>query len=427
MPQLHGKQIKDTTIQGTTKLVAASVDTGQLAADAVDQTILDLAATYDFSGGGGTVQVATPSAGTDAANKSYVDGVAQGLDVKDSVRVATAAALPANTRAGNILTASANGALNGTGIDSVVTLALNDRVLVKDEATGANNGIYFISDLGSAGTPWTLTRATDADTSAEVTAGMFVFAEEGTANQDTGWVLSTDNPITLNTTALTFVQFSSAGVIVAGDGLLKTGNTLDVRPGQGIEIVADLVQADLLAAGGLKFTGASPNGELGVEPADFAGTGVEDDGADNLRIAAAAAGNGLTGGGGVALAVEADATETAPSVVVDANGVRAAVPTAADKSLVGLNTTTDGDQVTSSTVTATPAGDGYVAVDVNGVSASVGDGVKTSDCYFSGDGGTTARAIAAIVATDTLHWVGSVANFEIDTGDRIDLGYNVAA
>lgn len=409
MPQLHGKQIKDATITGTTKLVLLSVDTGQLAGDAVNALKLDEADTYDYNIGGGIVRVATPIGATDAANKAYVDGVVSGLDVKDSVRVGTTAA--------QVLATDFE---NGDTIDGVV-LVTGDRVLIKDQAAGADNGIYTVNASGAP------TRATDADTSAEVTAGMFTFIEEGTANADTGWVLTTNDPITLGVTALVFAQFSGAGAILAGAGLLKTGNTIDVRDGDGIEIVGDFVTVDLLASGGLKFTGVTPAGELGVEPADFAGTGLEDDGADNLRIAAAAAGNGLTGGAGAALAVLADPTPTAPSIAVDAGGVRAAVPTTSDKGLVGLNTASDGDQVTSSTVTATPAGDQYVKVEVNGVGASVGDGVKTSDSYFSGDGGTTARAIAAIVATDTLHWVGSVANYEIDTGDRIDLFYTVAA
>jgi hypothetical protein len=88
-----------------------------------------------------------------------------------------------------------------------------------------------------------MTRAADADVSAEVTAGMYTFVEEGTAAADSGWVLSTNNPITLGTTGLTFVQFSGAGSIVDGAGLLKTGNTLDVRvDGATIEINADILR-----------------------------------------------------------------------------------------------------------------------------------------------------------------------------------------
>lgn len=155
--------------------------------------------------------VLDPTAAQDAATKAYVDNFAQGIDVRASVRLATSSALPANTRTGNVLTASANTALTIDGVAVVV----NDRVLVKDEVTGANNGIYTVTAVGSGVSAFALTRASDADTSAEVTSGMFTFAEEGTVNDNSGWLLTTNNPIVLNTTTLIFVQFSGAGQISA--------------------------------------------------------------------------------------------------------------------------------------------------------------------------------------------------------------------
>ena len=188
--------------------------------------------------GTGTVDVAnaritsvgTPTQTTDAATKGYVDSVKQALDIKDSVRVATTANLTATasgTGAGKTLTNA--GTQAAITIDSIV-LVSGDRVLVKDQTTGANNGIYTVTTVGTASTNWVLTRATDADNSpsGEVTAGMFTFVEEGTVNADSGWVLTTDNAITLDTTTLTFVQFSGAGQVIAGNGLTKSGNTLDV-------------------------------------------------------------------------------------------------------------------------------------------------------------------------------------------------------
>ena len=186
--------------------------------------------------------VGTPTQGTDAANKNYVDSVKQALDIKDSVRVATTAALTV-TAAGSGATKTLTNATTQTAItlDSIV-LALNDRVLVKDQATGADNGIYTVTNIGSASTNWVLTRASDADISADVTPGMFTFVEQGTVNADNGFVLTTDGPVTLETTALTFVQFSGAGQIVAGNGLTKSGNTLDVGGTAGrITIAADSV------------------------------------------------------------------------------------------------------------------------------------------------------------------------------------------
>jgi hypothetical protein len=186
--------------------------------------------------------VTDPTNPQDAATKAYVDATAQGLDVKASVRVATAGALPAHTRNVNVLTASANGALTVDG----VAVAVNDRVLVKDESSGTSleNGIYYVTQTGDGTHPWILTRATDADTSAKVTSGLFTFVEQGTVNPSSGWVLTTANPITLNTTALTFAQFSGAGQITAGAGLTKTGNQIDVGAGTGIIVNPDTVQID---------------------------------------------------------------------------------------------------------------------------------------------------------------------------------------
>lgn len=156
--------------------------------------------------------LATPSADTDAANKAYVDAARSGLDVKQSVRVAT--------------TGSDISLSNSTTSVDGVTLADGDRILVKDQSTGSENGIYVVSTSGN----WA--RSSDADSNAEVTAGLFTFVAEGAVNADSGWVLTTNDTITLNTTALEFAKFSGAGQIIAGDGLSKSGtqaNQLDVN------------------------------------------------------------------------------------------------------------------------------------------------------------------------------------------------------
>lgn len=140
-------------------------------------------------------------------------------DFKDSVRLATAAAMAASTRVSNVRTANANGAM--ANIDGVAPVVGN-RILDKDNATGADRGIWTVTSLGSAGTPWVLTRATDADVSAEVTAGMAAIVEEGTANTGKLFVLTTANPITLNTTSLTFTAISGG----AGTGDFKADGTV---------------------------------------------------------------------------------------------------------------------------------------------------------------------------------------------------------
>jgi hypothetical protein len=178
--------------------------------------------------------LADPVGQQDAATKAYVDAVSTGLDPKAAVRVATTAALPSNTYAngtsgvGATLTAAANGAL--PSIDGV-SLSLGDRLLVKNEASALKNGIYTVTALGDGSNPYVLTRATDADTcqpasNPEVTSGLYTLVTAGTANKGYGYVLTTNDPITLGTTGLTFDQFSSPAVaLVAGDAISITGGT----------------------------------------------------------------------------------------------------------------------------------------------------------------------------------------------------------
>jgi len=166
--------------------------------------------------------------------KTYVDATASGLDLKDSSHAATTAALAAVTYSngssgvGATLTANANGALTVDG----QTMVAVERLLVKDQAAGLQNGIYTVTSTGSAGAVFVLTRTTDFDSTSEVTSGAFTFVETGTTNSDSGWVLTTDGTITIGTTALAFSQFSGAGQITAGTGLSKSGNTLNVDASQ---------------------------------------------------------------------------------------------------------------------------------------------------------------------------------------------------
>ena len=163
-------------------------------------------------------------------SKEYVDAVKVGLDFKDSVRVAST---------GNLTISGPGSAIDG------ISLSSGDRVLLKNQSTGSENGIYVWNGAASA-----LTRATDADADVEVTAGMFVFVEEGTTNADNGYVLTTDGTITVGSTALTFTQFSGAGQIVAGDGLLKSGNTLSVND----DNISIAISGDALRIKGISTT-----------------------------------------------------------------------------------------------------------------------------------------------------------------------------
>lgn len=149
--------------------------------------------------------LATPTAATDAATKGYVDAAVNGLDWKQSVRVAT----------------TANITLSGLQTIDGVSVQAGDRVLVKNQSTAAQNGIYV-----AASGAWT--RATDADSDAEVTSGMAVMVTEGTTQGDTQWVLTTNDPITLGTTALSFSQIGASTSYTQGAGITIVGNVISV-------------------------------------------------------------------------------------------------------------------------------------------------------------------------------------------------------
>lgn len=174
------------------------------------------------------------TASGDLVTKAQLDAVVNGLrDPKDSVRAVAASNVDIAT--GGLLT-----------IDGV-SLAEDDRVLLVGQTDASENGIYVVVDGGA----WV--RAEDADESSEVTPGMYTFAEEGTTYADTMWLLQTNGPITLDTTNLTFIHIPSLRDLVAGAGLSKTANTLDVNVGNGIEISSDAVAVKLSATPGLEF------------------------------------------------------------------------------------------------------------------------------------------------------------------------------
>ena len=199
----------------------------------------------------------TPTQTTDAATKAYVDSQLQGLDVKNSVRVAT-------TTNGTLSSAFAN----GQTVDGV-TLATGDRILLKNQSTGSQNGIYTVNASGAP------TRATDFDEDSEVTGGTFFFVEEGTTNGDNGFVMTNDGTVTVGSTALVFTQFSGAGQVIAGAALTKSGNTLNVGvDDSSIEVNSDALRVkasgitNAMLAGSIdltaKVTGALPVGNGGT-------------------------------------------------------------------------------------------------------------------------------------------------------------------
>jgi hypothetical protein len=181
--------------------------------------------------------VGTPSAGTDAANKSYVDSVAQGLDTKASVVAAT-------TTNGTLATAFADGQV----VDGV-TLATGDRLLIKNQTDATANGIYTVNASGAP------TRSTDMDLGSEFPSA-YVFVEQGTVNADTGWVCTNNAPVTLGTTNIVWAQFSGAGTYTANNGVVLNGSVFSFAPesGKGLQTGASGAAIKLATTSGLNVT-----------------------------------------------------------------------------------------------------------------------------------------------------------------------------
>jgi len=231
--------------------------------------------------------VGPPIVGSDATTKTYVDNFIQGLDAKQSVRAASTANV-------NVATASLATTIDG------VTPAGGDRMLLKNQTNPQENGIYG----AQAGPGWG--RVSDMDAWTEV-PGAFVWVEQGATQQDTGWVCTSDQGGTLGTTAITWTQFSGAGSITDGIGLLKTGNTLDVRLDNAtVEAPADIVQVKDLGITGAKIANATidPNTKLSTAvPVGAGGTGAGTAGTARLGLAAAGYYSSATHGAGTTIAI----------------------------------------------------------------------------------------------------------------------------
>jgi hypothetical protein len=249
-------------------------------------------------GGQKITGLADPAAGTDGANKQYVDNAIQGLDALASVKAAS----------------TANLALSAAQTVDGVALVANDRVLVKNQTLPQENGVYLV-----AAGAWT--RAPDNDTWAEVPSA-YVWVEQGTVNADTGWVSTADAGGTLGTTPMPWVQFSSAGAAIAGAGLTKTGSTLDVGQGTGITVAADTVGLTIpvaLTSGGTGQTTAKASRETGLGAAGYYSSATHGAG---TTISITAATHGLRASRGLLVQVQDEATGAVelPDIVVAANG-----------------------------------------------------------------------------------------------------------
>lgn len=229
-----------------------------------------------------TFKVGEPTDSSHPATKAYVDSYVQGIDAKASVRAAT----------------TANISLTGAQTIDGVSVVAGDRVLVKNQSTASQNGIY-VAASGS----WA--RAADANTDAEMSPGTFVFVEEGTINGDAGYVMNADAPITLGTSDITWVQFSGAGQVVAGDGLTKSNNTLNVVGtadritvnADSVDISANYVGQSTITTVGIITSGTWNGSDIAIADGGT-GASTADNARRNLvvatRVAATVTGSGTT-------------------------------------------------------------------------------------------------------------------------------------
>ena len=219
------------------------------------------------------INLANPVADEDAVNKTYVDSIAQGLHLKASCRVATTQDLDSNGSISGTASYSSNQitatlAVSGTFTVDGVDVANDERVLIKDQSAGAENGLYKVT---ISGTSLTLDRTDDFNHVDNIKSGSFTFITEGTVNENRGFTLTTDDAITVGSTSLAFSQFNALGQILAGTGLSKSGDTLnmDLKTNGGLAIESDQLAVDLAASSITNRLPATKVGDGAVDNTEF--------------------------------------------------------------------------------------------------------------------------------------------------------------
>lgn len=360
------------------------------------------AGTYKITGLG------TPTASTDAATKQYVDDVAQGLHIHPSVVAATTSALTAtysNGSSGVGATLTNSGTLAAFSIDGV-SPAQNDRILVKNQASAIQNGIYTLTTVGSGSVAWVLTRATDMDESVEVDGGDFVFVTGGTVNDNTGWV-QTEVNVVIGTNNIIFTQFSGAGTYVAGNGLTLTGNSFSINT----SITADLSTSQTFTNKTINLT----NNTLVATSAQIAAAVTDETGSGslvfatsptlvtpNIGVATGTSFNSITGLSSTAPAANGTATTGTATTVARADHVHPTTGLGLTSGTLAQFASTTSSQLAGVISDETGSGALVFATSPTLVTPNIGVATGTSFNSITGLSSTNPSALGAVaVGTST--------------------------
>jgi hypothetical protein len=344
----------------------------------------------------GTVST-TPTSDNDIVNKAYADSIASGINFHQSCSYATTTALPSVNYAngtggvGATLTATANGALVVDGYTFVSPGDIGKRVLVKNQANGAQNGVYTVTQVGntSPGAPFILTRATDFDTTGsgvdQIDQGDFFLITSGTANANTSWVQQTPLPITVGTTAIVFAQFGAPVLYTAGTGLNES-------PSYTFNIANTGVSANTYgSASQVPVFAVNAQGQI---------TSVTN---TSIAISGSAVTGNITGGAGFVANALTAGTYLTSGGTFDGSVARTFAVDATDANTPSKVVARDGSgNFSAGTITATLSGSATSA----GTATNLAGGAANRIAYQSSTG-TTAFATAPTASSTFLSWDGS--------------------